>query len=121
MALRRILNHVLVALMFGAFLLLIFSIMNLWALDRAEQENRASYDELRQMVTENESSDENCIGIVSTDPMSMEMLPEYRQLYEAYPGFAGWISIYGTDLSLPVMQEEEDNRNFYLTHDYRCR
>lgn len=119
MALRRILNHVLVALMFGAFLLLIFSIMNLWALDRAEQENRVSYDELRQMVAENESSDENCIEIVTSDPMSMQILPEYRQLYEAYPGFAGWISIYGTDLSLPVMQEEEDNRNFYLSHDYQ--
>ncbi len=47
-----------------------------------------------------------------------EILPEYRDLVQNYPNFAGWISIYGTDLSLPVMQEQEDSLNFYLTHDY---
>ena len=118
MKLKELLIKVIGALIFGAFLLLIYSIMNLWILDKAEQDSLASYDQLRQMVAE-ESCNENCMGIVTTDSLSMEMLPEYRQLNEDYPDFAGWISIYGTDLSLPVMQEQEDSQNYYLDHDYQ--
>ena len=40
-----------VALIFGAFLLLIYYVFNLWILDLAEKENSRSYEQIQQTVT----------------------------------------------------------------------
>ena len=116
MNIRKVLNSMIVALIFGAFLLLIYYVFNLWILDLAEKENSRSYEQIQQTVTvmAPEQLLEETVPMIPT-----EVLPEYQELALNYPDFAGWISIYGTDMSLPVMQEQQNSRDYYLTHNYR--
>lgn len=108
-------KYVLGALIFGAFLLLVYCWFNIWILDMAERSNTRSYQNVQESITA--LAPEQVLAMtVPIDPT--EILPEYQAIAEEYPDFAGWISIYGTDLSLPVMQEREDSRNYYLAHDY---
>lgn len=44
------------------------------------------------------------------------MLPEYAVLYEENNDMTGWLSIPGTDIDYPVMQNEDDE--YYLHHDF---
>ena len=115
MNIQRMLKSAIVALICGAFLLLIYYGFNLWMLDLAERQNMRSYDQIQQTITI--MAPEQVLE--QTTPLApTEILPEYQEIAEEYPNFAGWISIYGTDMSLPVMQEQEDAQNFYLTHNY---
>ena len=115
MNIQKMLKSAIVALIFGAFLLLIYYGFNLWMLDLAERQNMRSYDQIQQTITV--MAPEQVLE--QTTPLApTEILPEYQEIAEEYPNFAGWISIYGTDMSLPVMQEQEDAQNFYLTHNY---
>ena len=117
MTLRDFLIHVIKILVFGSFLLLVYCIMRLWILDLSEQDNRRVYSALQDEVTVM-----NPIEVIEQGTPyipSTEILPEYSAIASEYPNFAGWISIYGTDLSLPVMQEDENDQNFYLSHDYQ--
>ena len=116
MNIRKVLNSMIVALIFGAFLLLIYYVFNLWILDLAEKENSRSYEQIQQTVTvmAPEQLLEETVPMIPT-----EVLPEYQELAQDYSDFAGWISIYGTDMSLPVMQEQQNSRDYYLTHNYR--
>ena len=44
------------------------------------------------------------------------ILPQYRELYELNHDFVGWITIQGTDIDYPVVQNEVND--YYLTHDF---
>ena len=112
---RTVLNRVITAVVFAALLFLLYAVFRLWVLDQAERNNRRTYQEIQQHVTVLPPEQILCLPVTE----STEIMPEYQELAEEYPNFAGWISIYGTDLSLPVMQEQEDNQNYYLAHDYK--
>ena len=45
----------------------------------------------------------------------MQMLPEYRVLYEKNKDIVGWLNIGGGMLSTPIMQRSGD---YYLNHDF---
>lgn len=49
---------------------------------------------------------------------SVEVLPEFAELYLLNPDLVGWISIEGSRLDYPVVQTAEDNANFYLRKDF---
>lgn len=44
------------------------------------------------------------------------VLDKYAALYEANGDFTGWLSIEGTEIDYPVMQNEDDD--YYLHHDF---
>ena len=44
------------------------------------------------------------------------ILPQYRELYELNHDFVGWISIQGTDIDYPVVQNEVND--YYLRRDF---
>lgn len=46
-----------------------------------------------------------------------EILPEYQGLYNKNRDFAGWVSIEGTEIDYPVMQNLAD-REYYLHRDF---
>lgn len=64
-------------------------------LHMSELSNRRSYDEVRQTVEV--VCPQNIIE-VGTPIEPYEMLPEYQDLVQEYPNFAGWISIYGHNM-----------------------
>jgi len=49
---------------------------------------------------------------------SVEVLPEFAELYLLNPDLVGWISIEGTRLDYPVVQTAVDKANFYLRKDF---
>ena len=58
--------------------------------------------------------------ITVTDPEtgeSVEVLPEYAQLYTMNPDLVGWIRLPGTGLNYPVMQTP-DRPDYYLDRDF---
>ena len=117
MKLREFLNKVIGTLIFGAFLLLIYCGFKVWFFDLAERSNTRSYEQVQNAITI--MSPEQVLSLEMPFEAPTEILPEYSALVQDYPNFAGWISIYGTDLSLPVMQEQVDSQNYYLSHDYQ--
>jgi len=55
-----------------------------------------------------------------TDPETgetVQMLPQFRELYTMNNDIVGWIKIPGTDINYPVMQTP-DEPNFYLDHNF---
>lgn len=116
MDIRKEIKYYATTLIIGAFSLLCYCGGQLYVLHMSELSNRRTYDEVRRTVEV--ASPQNVIE-VGTPTEPYEILPEYQDLVQEYPNFAGWISIYGTDMSLPVMQEQSDSINYYLTHDYQ--
>lgn len=116
MDIRKEIKYYATTLIIGAISLLCYCGGQLYVLHMSELSNRRTYDEVRRTVEV--ASPQNVIE-VGTPTEPYEILPEYQDLVQEYPNFAGWISIYGTDMSLPVMQESSDNINYYLTHDYQ--
>lgn len=55
-----------------------------------------------------------------TDPETgetVQMLPQFQELYTMNNDIVGWIKIPGTDINYPVMQTP-DEPNFYLDHNF---
>lgn len=61
-------------------------------------------------ASENPSADEQTVQLPE-----MQMLPEYRVLYEKNKDIVGWLNIGGGMLSTPIMQRSGD---YYLNHDF---
>jgi sortase B len=49
---------------------------------------------------------------------TVQVLPEYAQLYTRNPDLVGWISIDGTKINYPVVQSSLDNANYYLDRNF---
>ena len=56
-----------------------------------------------------------------TDPVTgqtVQMLPEYEELYAMNTDLVGWITIDGTNINYPVMQTP-DRTDYYLKHNFK--
>lgn len=51
------------------------------------------------------------------DRSTLEVLPEFADLYNANPDMVGWINIPDTEINYPVMQTIADE-DFYIDHDF---
>lgn len=49
---------------------------------------------------------------------TVQVLPEFAQLYTMNPDLVGWISIDGTKINYPVVQSSLDNANYYLDRNF---
>jgi sortase B len=47
-----------------------------------------------------------------------DILPEYQTIYEKNEDLVGWLSIEGTQINYPVLQSDEDEGQYYLTHSF---
>lgn len=52
----------------------------------------------------------------SKDKLSLQILPEYLELYAEHNDLVGWIQIPDTDVDYPVFQTK-DNPDYYLNHN----
>ena len=50
------------------------------------------------------------------DPAALTVLPEYAELFQKNPDFAGWIMVDDTDINYPVMQTNDNE--YYLKRDF---
>ena len=73
------LKSAIVALIFGAFLLLIYYGFNLWMLDLDERQNMRSYDQIQQTITV--MAPEQVLEQI-TPLAPTEILPEYQEMVE---------------------------------------
>ena len=76
----------------------------LWLRDqvRAARE-QAAYDALARQVRQAEEQLSQAPPAQQTQPEEAGPLPQYLELYEANPDFAGWLRLEGTKLDYPVM------------------
>ena len=96
---------------------------------REANEQEDMYNDLAQIVHQNETSENEETHPTESTPASEGeaiMFPEYAELYEQNNDMVGWISIPDTKINYPVMQSV-DEPNFYLKHgfdkdytDYGC-
>lgn len=50
---------------------------------------------------------------------TLEILPEYKDIYAENKDLVGWLQIEGTSINYPVLQSDtEDESQFYLTHSF---
>lgn len=59
--------------------------------------------------------------VTVTDPDTgeeIQILRQYQTLYSLNPDLVGWIRIPGTNISYPVVQSEQNNKDYYLRRDY---
>lgn len=103
------------------------------------KENEDTYEDLAQLlvdrptiplpppsvpnedVTEPTETEPEQVLITVRDPETgetMQVLPEYAQLYTMNPDLVGWISIDGTKINYPVVQSSLDNPNYYLERNF---
>lgn len=52
------------------------------------------------------------------DVSKLTVLPEYEKLYRENPDLIGWITIDDTPINYPVLQSDEEDGQFYLTHSF---
>ncbi|MCH5251267.1 MAG: class B sortase [Lachnospiraceae bacterium] len=53
---------------------------------------------------------------IQDDDSEKVMRPRYEELYSINSDLVGWLSIEGTDIDYPVVQNEDDE--YYLSHDF---
>lgn len=99
-------------------------------------QNEQTYENLAQMLVDRptiplpQDSDSETVP-VETQPEqvlinvrnpatgeTLQVLPEYAQLYTMNPDLVGWISIDDTKINYPVMQTSPDNPNYYLNRNF---
>ena len=57
----------------------------------------------------------------TTEPVVLEILPEYKDLYEMNNDMVGWIKVPDTKINYPVLQTALDNKDYYIDHDFYHR
>ena len=99
-------------------------------------ESEKAYDDLAQMLVDRptiplpqdtnsetvpDATEPTQVMVTVRDPdtgETMQVLPEYAQLYALNPDLVGWISIEGTKIHYPVVQSEPENANYYLDRNF---
>jgi len=127
--LRKWIYYSLVILLAAVFLISSGMLLHYWTSSRQQAE---TYDGLLSIVeqalqtlppAQNEpeaTTDGGNAWITVTDPEtgeSVEVLPEYAQLYTMNNDLVGWLCLPGTKLNYPVMQSPQ-KPDFYLKHDF---
>ena len=60
-------------------------------------------------------------SIPETEPVVLEILPEYKDLYALNNDLVGWIKIEDTKINYPVLQSDPENKDYYINHDFYHR
>ena len=99
-------------------------------------ESEKAYDDLAQMLVDRptiplpqdtnsetvpDATEPTQVMVTVRDPdtgETIQVLPEYAQLYALNPDLVGWISIEGTKIHYPVVQSEPENANYYLDRNF---
>lgn len=69
-------------------------------------------------TTEPAPTEPQFVTVINPDTgESMDILPEFGELYNINPDLVGWIEIPGTDISYPVVQRKETT-DYYLRRDF---
>jgi len=66
-------------------------------------------------------SDPDFTGTQPTEPVVLEILPEYKDLHAMNSDMVGWIKIADTKINYPVLQTDVNNKDYYIDHDFYGR
>ncbi len=83
--------------------------------EEAVADNTSTLERLRRELEESAAEKER---LVSEAASSLEVLPEFADLYASNMDFVGWLYIEGTNIDYPVMQTDRENGQYYLTRSF---
>ncbi len=133
---KKILYWVVIVALIAVFVYSGYSLLTYYM---DSQKNEQTYENLAQMlvdrptvplprpsdpdgdVTQPEETEPEQVMITVRNPETgetLQVLPEYAQLYVMNPDLVGWISIDGTKINYPVVQSSLDNPNYYLDRNF---
>lgn len=133
--LKKIIYCTVVLALLAVFLYSGYSLIVYYADSR---ESEKTYENLAQMLVDrpsiplpsgSQSSDSETVEVTEPEQVlvtvrdpktgeTMQVLPEFAQLYTMNPDLVGWISIDGTKINYPVVQSGLDNANYYLDRNF---
>lgn len=79
--------------------------------------NDLNLPQIAQGEETEEEVDETTEEPILIDRSTLEVLPEFIDLYNSNPDMVGWINIPDTEINYPVMQTIADD-DFYIDHDF---
>lgn len=108
---------VLLIMLLGVFVFSGWVLADYWLESRAQQQE---HEQLRELVQTSEPEQEKLPSFVTViDPETGKertALRQYAALYERNSDFVGWVSIAGTRIDYPVMQNNV--KDYYLRRDF---
>lgn len=105
-------------------ILLVYSLVSLVSIYVRDYNNEKQIKALAEMRDMERNTDETNTGEGAAAPSPViektqerTMLPEFQALYKQNPDIVGWLTIDGTRMDYPIMQNHQDEE-FYLNHDF---
>lgn len=105
-------------------ILLVYSLVSLVRIYVRDYDNEKQIKALAEIRDLEKNTDESNTGEGAAAPLPViekaqerTILPEFQALYKLNPDIVGWLTIDGTRVDYPVMQNQQDGE-FYLNHDF---
>lgn len=97
-----------------AFVAAIGCLLFIWGQQREREETRAMYERMRQEMRPSSKENEETQGEGEEEEEKLVIPVDFEELWKVNPDIYAWITIPGTEVDYPVVQNEEDD-SFYLT------
>jgi len=100
-------------------LLLVYSLISLARTFLQDYDERQQMNALAELRNKEADTGESAATPSSFIKKAHEpsMLPEFQELYKRNPDIVGWLTIPGTQIDYPIMQNQQDPQ-YYLNHDF---
>ncbi len=102
-------------------ILLVFSLVSMARIYLGNYDQEKQIEELTQLrsIDTEPNSGEGAAAPSPVIEKAQEriMLPEFQALYKRNPDIVGWLTVDGTRIDYPIMQNHQDGE-FYLNHDF---
>lgn len=105
-------------------ILLVYSLVSLVRIYVRDYDNEKQIKALAEIRDIEKNADETKTGEGAAAPSSViekaqerTMLPEFQALYKRNPDIVGWLTVDGTRIDYPIMQNHQDGE-YYLNHDF---
>jgi len=105
-------------------ILLVYSLVSLVRIYVRDYDNEKQIRALAEIRDMEKNTDETNMdeGAAVPSPViekaqERTMLPEFQALYKRNPDIVGWLTVGGTRIDYPIMQNRQDGE-FYLDHDF---
>lgn len=115
---KRIIYDIIILILLVVFGYAVFYLKNYFYNKGEERDLIQTVQLQKQQVVTEETMDEAEASNFEEEAGKVEILPEYKKLFEENNDLYGWIKISGTEIDYPVLYTPEDP-NFYINKNWK--